>query len=129
MSGDLPDRSAQLVRVYAVRLAESRQAIGIFAAIGINQLADLVLEYADSTTTEYLALGPGGLGVAQPGKAEWPPQERRDAQGELSDFLPEDEHPLKAAVLDECWWRAIYQGVWHPLDWDPFRSDRADMPP
>lgn len=113
------------LKAFAVRRSESRQVVGIFVAVGLNQLADLVLQCIDPTTTEYLVLGPGEVYAALPTTAQWPAWELRDAEGGFADFEPEDEDPLKAAVLDEHWWTDIDRGDWHRLDWDAVLKDRV----
>lgn len=114
------------MKAFAVRRTESRQAVGIFVAVGLNQLADLVLQCTDPTATEYLLLGPGGIYAALPTLAQWPARELRDVGGGLVGFEPEDEEPLKAAVLDEYWWGNIDRRDWHPLDWDGNIPDRVE---
>ena len=108
-----------------MRRSDDQQVVGIFVAVGLNQLADLVLQCVDPTTTEYLVLGSGGIYAALPTTAQWPARELRDAEGGFAGFEPEDEDPLKASVLDEYWWREIDRGDWHPLDWDSVLPDRV----
>ena len=108
-----------------MRRSDDRQVVGVFVAVGLNQLSDLVLQCVDPTTTEYLVLGPGGIYAALPTTAKWPSQEVRDADGGFADFEPEDDDPFKGAVLDEYWWSDIGQGDWHPLDWDAVLPDRS----
>ena len=113
---------------FAVRRSENQQVVGIFVALELNQLADLVLQCCDPTATEYLMLGPGGVCTDVLNPAQWPARELPHAEGGFVGFEPEDEDPLKDAKLDEYWWGDIDRGDWHALDWDlpnPLASTRS----
>ena len=127
MNKDTSSDGLRTLFAFAVRRSETRQVVGIFVALELNQLADLVSQFVDPTTTQYLVLGPGGLCAPLPSSAQWPARELRDAQGAFADFELEDEDPLKEAVLDEYWWGAIDKGAWHSLDWNAVLPDRVEV--
>lgn len=119
MDGDDDDFEDELVpTAFAVRLAEDQQVVGIFVAVDLDQLADLVDQCCDPAATEYLRMGVGGVYVGTPTAARWPARELRDPSGEVIDIEPDDEDALRGASLDDFWWRDIYQGEWFPLVWE-----------
>ena len=118
MNSTLHNQGLEPLAAFAVRLSKTHQVVGVFVAVELNQLADLVLQCVDPTKTEYLVLGPGGICTDLSNTAQWPARELRNANGEFEDFDPADEDPIKDAKLDEQWWLDIDRGDWHPLDWD-----------
>ena len=117
MNNALPGQVSTALTAYAVRLAVHQLVVGLFVARDVDQLADLVGETIDPTTTEYLVLGQGGIHGDGSSASKWSSAELAYPGQEF--FEPaQDVHPLDGAVLGESWWRAIDRGTWHPLDWE-----------
>lgn len=118
MNYHVSDGRSERLAAYAVRNAEHHGVVGLFVAANVNELADLVNQHSDPTTTEYLLLGAGGIHVVGASTARWGPAEPACPGHEFFE-VGQDGGPLDGAVLDECWWRAVDGRTWHPLDWEP----------
>ena len=103
---------------FAVRMADDHQVVGIFVAVDLDHLADLVDQACDPAATEYLRLGTGGVYVGSRTPAQWPPRWETDDAGEPVDIIDDDADPLKGATLDDLWGRDMDDGVWLPMIWE-----------
>lgn len=103
---------------FAVRMSEGHQVVGIFVAVDLDHLADLVDQCCDPASTDYLRLGIGGVYVGSRTSAQWPPRWETDDAGEPVDIIPDDADPMKGACLDDFWGRDMDDGEWLPLVWD-----------
>lgn len=100
---------------FAVRMSADNQIVGIFVAVSLDHLADLVDQACDPAATEYLSLGIGGVYVGSRTPSQWPPRWETGDAGERVDVIAEDADPLKGACLDDFWGRDMDDGEWLPL--------------
>lgn len=97
--------------VFAVRIAESFEVVGLFSATSITRLRDVVDECTDPGICEYVRLSSlGGAFVPHRTKAQWPPRSTID-----DELHADDGSPFNDAVISDLWLIDINEGRWKSL--------------
>lgn len=101
------------MQAYFVRLRESRQVVGIYAAGSLSDLRELVDECVDPRECEALPVGPGGIYQPGPVPSQFPPRHTGEPDYET---LPDDESPFTGASYTEVWSSVVREKQgWKPL--------------